>query len=92
MIFLWKKERFSMLDAKPVNTPLVDHFKLSSQLCLSLDEKLEYMPKVTYANAVRCLMYLKVCTRLDISHEVIVVSRYKKDQGERVLECNKMDF
>lgn len=52
-----------MLDAKPVSTPLSTHFKLSSQLCPSSDKELEYMSKVPYANAIRCLMYLMVCTR-----------------------------
>ena len=65
-----------MLDAKPVNTPLSAHFKLSSQLCPSSNEELEYMFKVSYANVVGCLMYLMVCTRPDISHAVSVVSRY----------------
>ena len=63
-------ERFSMLNAKPVSTSCSTHFKLSSQLCPSLDEESKYMSKVPYANVVGCLMYLMVCTRPDISHAV----------------------
>ena len=48
-------ERFSILDEKPVNTPLSAHFKLSSQLCPSSDEESKYMSKVPYANVVSCL-------------------------------------
>lgn len=48
-------ERLSTLDAKPVSTPLAAHFKLSSKLCPSLDEEVEHMSKVPYANAVSCL-------------------------------------
>ncbi|KAE8665322.1 Detected protein of unknown function [Hibiscus syriacus] len=41
-----------------------------------------YMAKVPYANAVGSLMYAMVCTRLDISQAVGVVSRYMHDPGE----------
>ena len=40
------------------------------------------MSKVSYANAVGCLMYLMVCTRPDISHAVSVVNRYFADPGK----------
>ena len=40
------------------------------------------MSKVSYANAVGCLMYLMVCTRPDISHAVSVISRYMADLGK----------
>ena len=85
-------ERFSMLDAKPISTPLSTHFKLSSQLCPSSDEELKYMSKVPYANAVRCLMYLMVCTRPDISHAVSVVSRYMVDLGKEHWNAVKWIF
>ena len=85
-------ERFSMLDAKPVSTPLFAHFKLSSQLCPSSDKESEYMSKVPYANAVGCLMYLMVCTRPDISHAVSVVSRYMADPGKEHWNAVKWIF
>jgi hypothetical protein len=37
------------------------------------------MSHVPYANLVECLMYAMVCTRLDISHVVGVVSRYMEN-------------
>ena len=40
------------------------------------------MSKVSYANAVGCLMYLMVCTRPDISHAVSVANRYLADPGK----------
>ncbi|KAK3007813.1 hypothetical protein RJ639_015205 [Escallonia herrerae] len=36
-------ERFSILNAKPVSTPLGAHFQLSSQLCPSTEEDIEYI-------------------------------------------------
>ena len=59
--------RFGMQNVKPVNIPLASHFKLSSSLCPSNKDENDYMSHVTYANVVGSLMYVMVCTRLDIS-------------------------
>ena len=75
-------ERFGMNKVKPVNVPLASHFKLSSGLCPSSDEEKDYMSRVPYANAVGCLMYAMVCTRLDISHAIGVVSKYMENPGK----------
>ncbi|KAG8488981.1 hypothetical protein CXB51_017075 [Gossypium anomalum] len=45
------------LSAKPVNTPLVAHFRLSSALFPQLDDEIEYMSHVPYSSAVGSLMY-----------------------------------
>ena len=57
-----------------MNTPLVAHFKLSSVLSPHTKEKKEHRWHVPYANVVRSIMYVLVCTRSDISHAVSVVS------------------
>ncbi|KAK3042297.1 hypothetical protein RJ639_001892 [Escallonia herrerae] len=85
-------ERFSMLNAKPVSTPLGAHFQLSSQLCPSTKEDVEYMSRVPYANAVGCLMYAMVCTRPDISHAVSMVSRYMGNPGKKHWDAVKWIF
>lgn len=72
-----------MLEAKPVTTPLVAHFKLSSQLSPNTKDEVDYMSKVPYANAVGCLMYMMVCTRPDLSQVVSVVSRYMENPGKK---------
>uniref|UniRef100_A0A2N9J7Q6 Reverse transcriptase Ty1/copia-type domain-containing protein n=1 Tax=Fagus sylvatica TaxID=28930 RepID=A0A2N9J7Q6_FAGSY len=69
-------EKFSMLDAKPVSTPLANHFRLSGSQCPKNEEEIENMSKVPYASAVGCLMYAMVCTRPDLAHAVSTVSRY----------------
>uniref|UniRef100_A0A2N9J5Y1 CCHC-type domain-containing protein n=1 Tax=Fagus sylvatica TaxID=28930 RepID=A0A2N9J5Y1_FAGSY len=61
-------EKFSMLDAKPVSTPLANHFRLSGSQCPKNEEEIENMSKVPYASAVGCLMYAMVCTRPDLAH------------------------
>uniref|UniRef100_A0A2N9EGT6 CCHC-type domain-containing protein n=1 Tax=Fagus sylvatica TaxID=28930 RepID=A0A2N9EGT6_FAGSY len=68
-------EKFSMLDAKPVSTPLANHFRLSGSQCPKNEEEIENMSKVPYASAVECLMYAMVCTRPDLAHAVSTVSR-----------------
>lgn len=40
------------------------------------------MVPVPYANAVGCLMYTIVLTRLDIAHAVSVVNRYMASPGK----------
>ena len=39
------------------------------------------MSKVPYASTIGSMMYAMVCTRLDISHAVGVVSRYMSHLG-----------
>ena len=63
-------EKFSMLDTKPVSTPLANHFRLFGSQCLKNEKKIENMSKVLYA------MYAMVCTRPDLTHTVSTVSRY----------------
>ncbi|GKD15779.1 hypothetical protein Tco_1204937 [Tanacetum coccineum] len=59
---------FNMHNAKPVNTSLAVHFKLSSVLCPQSDAEDKYMSKVPYSSAVRSLMYAMVCSRPDLSY------------------------
>ena len=61
---------------KPVCTPLTPHFKLSSSSCPRSQEEHDYIARVPYASIVGSLMYAMVCTRLDISQAVSMISRY----------------
>ena len=74
-------ENFSMLDAKPVSTPLANHFKLSSNQCSKNVEEIEDMIRVPYASVVGCLMYAMVCTKPDLAHAVSTVNRYMENLG-----------
>ena len=76
-------QQFGMTEQKkPISTPLASHFKLSAQLSLSTDTKLEYMLQVSYSNAVGSLMYAMVRIRPDISHAVGLVSKYIHNPGK----------
>ena len=74
-------ERFCILDAKLVKTPLAAHIRFSADLSTQTDEE-KYMSHVPYASAVESIMYAMVCTRLDISHAFSVVSRYMDRPGK----------
>ncbi|KAK3026910.1 hypothetical protein RJ639_041094 [Escallonia herrerae] len=66
--------------------------RLSSQLCPSTEEDIEYMSRVSYANGVGCLMYAMVCTRPNKSHVISMVSRYMKNPGEKHWDVVKWIF
>jgi len=66
--------RFNMDNAKPVSTPMGNHFKLSKYQSPKTELEYKYMDKIPYASAIGSLMYAMVCTRLDIAHAVGVVS------------------
>nr|GEZ32578.1 retrovirus-related Pol polyprotein from transposon TNT 1-94 [Tanacetum cinerariifolium] len=59
---------FRIDNGKSIKMPLGGHFKRSLKDCLIRDCDIERTSKVPYANAVRSLMYLMVCTRPDIAY------------------------
>ena len=74
-----------------VNVPLASHFKLSSSLTNSVEEK-DYMSSVPSVNTIGCLMYAMVCTRPNISHAVGVVSKYMENPGKEHWNAVKCVF
>jgi hypothetical protein len=82
-------ERFNMEGAKPVSSPLGNHFKLSKRSCPTTQEEKDKMAKIPYASAVGSLMYAMVCTRPDIAQAVGVVSRYLSNPGRDHWEAVK---
>ena len=67
-------DRFRMSEAKPILTPIAQHFKLSHQQCPNSEEEIEYMNKVPYANAMGSIMYSMICTRLDLAFVASLIS------------------
>jgi hypothetical protein len=82
-------ERFRMQNEKPVSTPLAIHFKLTKEMCPKTQEEIEYMSRVPCSSASCILMYVMVCTRLDIAHAVGVVSRHMNNPGKERWEAVK---
>ncbi|GJZ02058.1 retrotransposon protein, putative, ty1-copia subclass [Tanacetum coccineum] len=80
---------YRMDNGKSVFVPLGAHFKVSLKDCPSNDWDVERMSKVPYANVVGSLMYLMVCTRLDIVYAIRIVSRYLANPGKNHWEVVK---
>ena len=74
--------RFNMHDSKPASTAIAPHFKLSGAQCPSSDEDVEYMSKVPYSSIVGSLMYAMVCSHLDLSYAMSLVSRYMSNPSK----------
>jgi hypothetical protein len=85
-------EKFSMLDAKPVSTSLVNHFRLSGSQCPNNEEEIKNMSKDPYASAVGFLMYAMVYTKPDLAHSVSTVSRYMENPGREHWNAVKWIF
>jgi hypothetical protein len=75
-------ERFRMQNARPVSTPLANHFKLTKEMCPKTKEEIEYMSRVPYSSTIGKLMYAMVSTRPNISHVVGFVRRHMNNQGK----------
>ena len=85
-------KRFSMKHAKLVSIPLGSHFKLRKRYCsLSKKEKGDIASTI-YSSVVRSLMYVMVCTQLDIAHAIGVVSRFTVNPGKDHWEVVKWIF
>ncbi|GKA92265.1 retrotransposon protein, putative, ty1-copia subclass [Tanacetum coccineum] len=76
-------------NGKSVKMPLGGHFKLSLKDFPVKDCDVERMSKVPYANTVKSLMYLMVCTRPNIAYAVSVVSRYLANPSKNHWEAVK---
>jgi ATP-binding cassette subfamily B (MDR/TAP) protein 1 len=75
-------ERFRMHNAKPISTPLANHFKLTKEMCPKTHEEIKYMFRVPYSSTFGSLMYAMFFTRPNITHVVGVVSRYVNNPGK----------
>jgi len=65
-----------MRNVKHVSTPLAKHFNLYIDQCLKTNTKVQYMSKVLYASEVGFLMYVMVCTSLNLAHVVSQVYKF----------------
>lgn len=71
-----------MSDCKLVSFPLASDFKLSSDSCPTTEEEIKKMAHVPYSSAVGNLMYAMVCSKLDLSYAVSVVSHFMHSPGK----------
>ena len=70
-----------MQESKAIKVPIPVGAKLSAEQCPTTQEEVEDMSHVPYASAVGSLMYAMVCTRPNIAHAVVILSRYMSKPG-----------
>ena len=85
-------EKFNIKYSKSVSTSFVRHFRLSKKSCPSTKKENDEMLVISYSSAIGNLMCAMVCTRLDISHTVGVVSRFLANPGKTHWEAVKWIF
>ena len=82
-------KRFNMEEARPVTTPLVGHFKLSSRQCPQSPEEEEELSRVPYASAVGSLMYDMV---LSLRVSLSLVCRHMSNSEKQHWKAMKCVF
>ena len=75
-------ERFSMSQAKPVSTPLTQHFKMTIENSPKIKEEVKYMEEIPYASVVGSIMYAMVCSRSDLVYATSMISRFMSSLGK----------
>ena len=70
-----------MKDSKRVKVRILVGVKLFVEQCPKTQEEEEDVSCFPYASAVSSLMYVMVCTRLDIAHAMRVLSRFMSKPG-----------
>lgn len=65
-----------MQNVKPINTPLVSHFRLSKEDYPKTRKEKDYIFRVPYASTLDSLMYVMISIRPDIAQAVGVLSTF----------------
>jgi hypothetical protein len=74
-------KKFSMHACNPTPAPIVKGDKYGSFQSLRNQYEIDQMKSVSYASAVRSLMYAQVCTRTDLTFVTGMLDRYQKNPG-----------
>ena len=81
-----------MHDAKEVNIPFAQHFKLSHNQSPSDEESIREMSKIPYSSAIGSLMYCMVCSRPNLAHAMSVASKFMANPGQEYWVAIKWIF
>ncbi|GKD70823.1 hypothetical protein Tco_1324913 [Tanacetum coccineum] len=71
-----------MENSKKGNLPLHHGIKISKDLCLKTDEKLDKISRVPHASAIGSIMYAMMCTRHNVSFALSIMSQHQQNPGE----------
>ena len=81
--------RFNMNECKKGFIPMSHGVTLSDTQCASTPDEQERMGRVPYASAIGSIMYAMICTRLDVSYALSVMSKYQSNPGDAHLVAVK---
>ena len=73
---------FSIKNFKKGYLSISQKIFLSKNDCLTTSREREHINKISYALIVRSIMYITICTKLNVVYPLGVVSRYQSDPGE----------
>ena len=62
---------------------------LPKSMCPKIQDERTHMSMIPYASAIGSIMYAMLCTRLDVSYALSVMSRYQSDPSEGHLRKTK---
>jgi hypothetical protein len=65
----------------PTPAPIVKGDKFGRFQSPKNQYEIDQMKLVTYASAIKILMYIQVCTRCDLAFVIEMLVRYQKNQG-----------
>ena len=71
-----------MQDSKRSFFPISHGIKLSKSQCPTTKDERERMDKIPHASAIGSIMYVMLCTQLDVSYALSMTSRFQSDPGE----------
>ena len=71
-----------MNESKKEFIPMSHGVTLSDTQCASTPDEQERMSRVSYASAIGSIMYAMICTRLDVSYALSIMSRYQSNPGD----------
>ena len=74
-------QHYHMHNCKPMDTLVERNLSLNLDMCPKLVEEKEQMSKVPYSSAIQSMMYVMMCTRLDICYAIGLASRFKSTPG-----------
>ena len=74
-------DRFNMTACRSISVPLESGVKYSKEQGASNEAEAERMQAVPYKEAIGSLMYLMVCTRMDLAAAIGVFSRFMQSPG-----------
>ena len=75
-------KRFCMKQSKRGNIPMTHGMTLLKFMCLKTQDERTHMSMIPYASTIGSIMYAMLCTRLDVSYALSVMSRYQSNHSK----------